>query len=501
MAHHLPSPSPTCLPPTGATRRDYSTPLPFTYAKQPTRTLHSTPHVAEGDEDQYYISQSNSVQPASSRQTRQEGPPPWEHNSRQSQPEPEAQRTVQQSSLMTVPPKPALMDGSSREESESAPTLNFSRPNLRSVPDSSRSTNTGFGRVFRDGVMHQMKRKGGVDYELVDGVSMDTHPASSTSTYGSNEPIPEIEARDINEIMVEPEHAYPPHDGDETQPSPAHSSHSSSSDGDQNLSPQWSGTSDSTSATSPSGASAVQDDPAAISPALVSRSIHNRDTVNLPVDPVVPPPSEAATPYAHAEGTRLAASCIGRKIELGVIKEEDSESLSNGQNLGAAPCPAVKGVKDEETVHHPALKHLLPSGMKARKHAESNHSPSRGTESRETPRPPRVLVGPGIGDDQHVYELEAANTQDTSDPSSPSRNGTMSETVAGSTSSDSSGGTDMAGAIHQKLSKAAHAIEEKVKKSVSFSPVEDVRFLTPSPSRLGEGTRREANQAYRNKLR
>jgi hypothetical protein len=70
-----------------------------------------------------------------------------------------------------------------------------------------------------------------------------------------------------------------------------------------------------------------------------------------------------------------------------------------------------------------------------------------------------------------------------SDSSSPTRVDTSSGSTAASSASSISNGP--LHHVHHGLSKVAHAVHDKVKKSVSFSPVDDVRLRTPSPSRSG----------------
>ncbi|EXJ94237.1 hypothetical protein A1O1_02630 [Capronia coronata CBS 617.96] len=486
----------------GASRRDYSTPLPFAYSRQPSR---AQPPPVVSDEDgktQRHAPQAGPVRPCVDPQAQEAwllSKPPSKQPVRAKKGGPEIVIPVRGPSLPGLSAKKVNRDKASQDAMMEPPALNISRPSLRtSGPVKSQQSESGLGKVFRDGVMHQMKRKGSVAYEHVDGVSMDTHPAASTSEYGTDEPIPEIEARDVNEIQRPAEYDYPIYDdSEEDHKSPARSPLSSASDRGDSPSRQWSGTSNSTSATSTSGESAAQTEQ--LSPLREQRSSHD-DSMQLYADAVIHATGSAA-PYAHLEGNSPVAAGAGRKVELDVIKEEDGESIYSGRG-DAAPSPAVKGVKDAECLTTGTLQHLLPSGAKAATEGKTANTDGRSIEGNGEQSPPRVLAAPGIGNDPHIYELEATSlTRESSDPSSPSRNGTLDESVADSASSESSRGTGLAGAVHHKISTAAHALEEKVKKSVSFSPVEDVRFLTPLPSRLGEGTRHDVNQAQRHRLR
>ncbi|KAL2419290.1 hypothetical protein ABEF95_001284 [Exophiala dermatitidis] len=488
-------------PPEGVPRRDYSTPLPFAYARESAKTRLSTQHPVHLEENLNHTLQPSGVRPGDVKLAPHEWPQLKEHSCRRERaPNPEIP-------VRTHRPTASATEKALRDNTLSAktPTFNFSRPQLgKSGPAPSNPTETGLGRVFRDGVMHQMKRKGRVAYEHVDGVSMDTHPAASNSEYDSNEPIPEIEARDINQIEPETEHdydtAYVEGQGDRT--SSARSSQSSKSANDDVPSRQWSGTSQSTSATSISDTIAPQGSNGVINPSFTMSNQTYGDAVHLFTGAVLPA-DKVASPYAHLEDDGAASSTSGRKIELGVIKEEDTESIAGGIGLDVAPSPAVPGVKPEESSTHQTLEHLLPMGANAREEAGTT-SPADSVEGGGgiRLRQPRVLAAPGIGHYPHVYELEAINaTRTNSDPSSPSRNGTADHSVADSVSSQSSRDTGVAHSVQKGISKAAHAIEEKVKKSVTFSPVEDVRFLTPSPNRLGGGGRHKANKLQSGKAR
>ncbi|KAL2438700.1 hypothetical protein ABEF95_013078 [Exophiala dermatitidis] len=486
-------------PPEGVPRRDYSTPLPFAYARESAKTQLSTQRPVHLEEIVNRPLQTSGPRPGDVEQAPHEWPQLREHARRRERvPKPEIP-------VRTYRPTVPATEKAVRDNTIPAktPACNFSRPHLgKSGPVPSHPTETGLGRVFRDGVMHQMRRKGSVAYEHVDGVSMDTHPAASNSDYDSNEPIPEIEARDINQIEPETEYGYAAYvegEGEGDRTSSARSSPASKSASDEVPSRKWSGTSQSTSATSTSDTTAPYGSNGVINPSFTMSDQTYGDGVHRGVLPA----DKLASPYAHLEDDGAASSSSGRRIELGVIEEEDAESLAGGNGVDAAPSPAVQGVKPEESSTLHTLEHLLPMGANAKKEAGAP-SPADSVEGGGELRlqQPRVLVAPGIGHDPHVYELEAINaTRTNSDPSSPSRNGTADDSVADSASSQSSRDTGVAHSVQKGISKAAHAIEEKVKKSVTFSPVEDVRFLTPSPNRLGGGGRHKASKLQSGKAR
>ncbi|EXJ84523.1 hypothetical protein A1O3_05192 [Capronia epimyces CBS 606.96] len=491
-------------PPGNDRRRNYSTPLPFEYAQHTPTAAPSKPHPVKDDESHCYFPPSRSVPLESRGHTQQQWLQPKEQ-ARVRQEDLKVQGSVQGTRLTTSPPETVSKDGPVPDQTNQALALRFSRPSPRSCgPVLSGSTESSLGRVFRDGVMHQMKLDGGVAYEHVDGVSMDGHPASSTSAYGSNEPIPEIEARDINEISRQPEHDYAVYDNtDANKQSEIKSPGSSISDNDKYPSRHSSGTSNSTSGTSISGINADHGDDNMIISPFRGECKDCGDTIHPSTGSDVPP-NEVAFPYAHVEDTRHIGSGLGRKIELGVITEEDGELPFNSDNLGATPFPMVHRATDADSQ---TGEHSLPLGAEAAQQDGTDPS-SQATPASADQFSPRNPVAPGIGDDQHIYELEASSlTRDNSDLSSRSRDGTVDASVTDSASSESSGTgrRGFLGEIHRGISTAVQvqAVEARVKKSVTFSPVEDVRFLTPSPSRPGGSgsVRHEANKIPRNRAR
>ncbi|KAK5211009.1 hypothetical protein LTR41_003621 [Exophiala xenobiotica] len=338
-------------------------------------------------------------------------------------------------------------------------------PPVPVIPDRHRPKKT----VSKDGVLAR-KSKANKEpvFEQVEGAKLDARPPSYSNSHNSEEVIPEIEASDIRSIPRQKVHLDWESSVVEDDASISSSRSQISEDGAASLS--WSRNSGSSSSTSTNTITKSYQHASA----EYSLSVDGRDVVGSPdqvpaLTNTLTTPEPSQTNDTGAVKSPPSGSTMTRKVDLAVIQEEDGESLVDGNNSAAAPPPVVKGVKDSDIDGRVSKLGIITSG-------QNGQASLRAAQS-----PPKVLSASGIGDDSHIYETVPEAS--ISDSSSPTRVDTSSgSTAASSASSISNGPLDH---VHHGLSKVAHAVHDKVKKSVSFSPVDDVRLRTPSPSRSG----------------
>ena len=333
-------------------------------------------------------------------------------------------------------------------------------------------------------------REKGPIYEKVDGVQMDTKPAN-TDEHGMEITLPEIEARDVREI---PERsAVRPSDSPDIESERGSSSASSftvpSSAASSGISPQlWSESSQSSSTASTENSSLrpYQHISKEYVPVIMEENdVHQQSIGSL--SQLEPPTSyDASTDSISELGDQQRSSSMMpparpvkvQKLPLDDISEESQDVSSISQESSdAAPAPIVKGVTDEEvTGKIPKTSTKLKQGILGALDSKFHND----TASARSESPPRVVATDGIGGDMNVYEFEAAV------PLEPSTNQTHMDTAYSSiysseTGSDKAAGSGLLGKVEHGISKAAHALHDKVRKNVTFSPVNDVRFMTPSP--------------------
>ncbi|KAJ9635052.1 hypothetical protein H2204_006007 [Knufia peltigerae] len=181
----------------------------------------------------------------------------------------------------------------------------------------------------------------------------------------------------------------------------------------------------------------------------------------------------------QAQRTRIG-SVISKTVGFAVIKEDNRGSVFGNPGLAAAPPPTVKGSKHAD--HLGGLSETNSEEDKIREKCASHHEVGL----------PAVLSTSGIGGNSHIYQTTSASlAQSSSSSSCPVVIDTNADTeVASSIGSAKMGPL---GHLHGGLSKAAHAMREKVKKNVSFSLVDNVRLRTPSPTRSSNGACRISN--------
>jgi hypothetical protein len=349
-------------------------------------------------------------------------------------------------------------------------------------------------------VRHIRRDKGPV-FEKVEGAVLDAKPAA-TGPFGQEMTIPEMEAQDVREIQ-----------DDQTED---RSSQSTSVEDYSTLS-SLSALSSMTSATSSSGrslqfSSTSPDSSSATSTHLSTPSpnqrVPQRDSTqgklpykhipvtympspvkdgdiayalnsqhDRPVHDVVVAPAgsytEVSTTAIEPYREPAAAPIEARSIPLAAIQEEQAVNphVEFDMTTDTAPTPIVKGISNKEVAGEPH--HSKLSALKERIAHATHSTPS--ADDNPTP-PPRTLLAAGTGDDKHVYELEAVSMPSQARPHSHTQQESPKET-----NNDEHGALSKLGL---GVSKASHAIHEKVKKTVTFNTVDDVRLMTPSPQRL-----------------
>ncbi|EXJ55641.1 hypothetical protein A1O7_08570 [Cladophialophora yegresii CBS 114405] len=337
------------------------------------------------------------------------------------------------------------------------------------------SDSVQFSRL-KEGRVHDNAQEEGPVYEKVDGVVMDTRPGDPAGTYAMEQTLPEIEAHDICEIQDRSTNRSAGSSPAEDFQATLSSSSTDSSRESSGASPQvWSGSSGSESTIStdtgvlkpyqhiskefmPSPMGECEDD-----------SQHNRSSRGT-CAPGISELDSGQTPWAELQS---AEPVTVQPSPLRVIVEQERSSVTNSRVSNPAPAPIVKGVSEGDIMGHPP-----GASVTAKKENEppTNFSAQDATSHGHLDSPPRVVGAAGIGGDGNIYELEAAA------PVKSGRNGTGFST----THDDHDGTVDEPNVLtklEHGISRAAHAVHLKVKKNVTFSPVDDVRFMTPSPYR------------------
>ena len=333
--------------------------------------------------------------------------------------------------------------------------------------------------VQEDRGPRKAQKKGPV-YEKVDGVVMDTRPGAATGPYDMEDTLPVIEAQDIRELppslATKDTSSLSSEDDQGTLPSLTSASSAESS----GVSPElWSESSGSSSTASTDNSipqpyqhmskqyvSLTENEDGMLGEAIGSQQ-------GMSYGAVVTDVPELHGKKAPSSLQHNTSPVVARKLPMDVIDEEERVPYSEDLASDGAPAPTIQGVKDEDVTVHKHKLHI-PSIFK---HDNVEHPPA--TSQDQSP-PTRVLASAGIGDDKHVYELEAAVPTEL--PANESTTSAASvDNNAGANETDDSHGHGLLDKVEHGVSKAVHALHEKVKKNVTFSPVNDVRFMTPSP--------------------
>ncbi|KAJ9613487.1 hypothetical protein H2200_003429 [Cladophialophora chaetospira] len=320
----------------------------------------------------------------------------------------------------------------------------------------------------------KVKDKGPI-FEKVEGVQLDTRPGGATGPYGMEETLPEIEAHDIRDIQarsaVNPTLQSDVEEDQGTLSSLTNGSRSDSS----GVSPQlWSESSGSSSTASTENSTMKPYQH--VSEEFMSSNEYDHGNLEQivgsdqgPVRPIsAADVSELDSRQGPSSPHKPAGPLKAHRLPLEVIDEESRSSVVGNEDIDAAPAPNVKGIKDEEVLgYSPHFLLATSDHAKATTLTKNTTSPVHDTSA------PRMLVAAGIGEDKHVYELEAAVPPDIKT--------SRSDTSADAAVADQNHGHGILDKVEHGVSKAVHALHEKVKKTVTFSPVNDVRFMTPSP--------------------
>lgn len=320
---------------------------------------------------------------------------------------------------------------------------------------------------------YMQPRDKGPRFEKVDGAVLDTRPGGATGPYGMEETLPEIEAHDIVDIPSKVALNGPAMVDAETDQGTLSSLTSASSTQSSGTGPQvWSESSRSTSSTASTDHSSPQpyqhvteeyrslnDD----DPEIFKQVMGSPQGVHLATSAAPSSLHSSQLQTSPQQPTKLVKA---EKLPLEVINEESRDSLVISEELDAATPPTVPGVKDEEvtvqTPNHASLKEkIMAPFTEHTKSADHDMSPTR------------VLGASGIGPDQHVYELEAAVPADVK----------MSRADIDENPSEVDAGHPhgLLDKVEHGVSRVVHALHEKVRKNVTFSQHNDVRFMTPSP--------------------
>ncbi|ETI21198.1 hypothetical protein G647_07542 [Cladophialophora carrionii CBS 160.54] len=326
----------------------------------------------------------------------------------------------------------------------------------------------------RGGLAHEDGQEEGPLYEKVDGVVMDARPGGSAGPYAMEQTLPEIEAHDIREIQDRSTNRSVGSSAAEDFQAPLSSSSTDSSRERSGASPQlWSESSGSVSTASTDNG--VLKPYQHISKEFMPSSMdereegrqHNKGSQGT-LPPGISELDSGQIPSAELQSTNAVTISPS---PLGVIGEEERKNVTNSRVLNTALVPNVKGVRDGEIMGH-----LPRASATARKISEPSmtSSPQHATSQSHLDSPPRVLGAAGVGGSGQVYELEATA------PLKPGNNGIKFSAPPvdhDSTVDEPNAFTK----LEHGISRAAHAVHLKVKKNVTFSKVDDVRFRTPSP--------------------
>ena len=171
------------------------------------------------------------------------------------------------------------------------------------------------------------------------------------------------------------------------------------------------------------------------------------------------------SPQSHSSQTTT------QKQQLDAISEEGQDDTTSSAD--AAPAPVVAGVKDEDVSKDaPKVTDKLKQGLASTLGLKSHKSEAHAHDASQ----PRMLAADGLGSDGHVYELEAPVPAEVSSSKGSIDHGT------GQARLDVPKEPSFLDKVEHGISRAAHALHDKVKKNVTFNPVNDVRFMTPSPN-------------------
>ncbi|OCT44870.1 hypothetical protein CLCR_05816 [Cladophialophora carrionii] len=324
------------------------------------------------------------------------------------------------------------------------------------------------------GHVHEDAQEEGPLYEKVDGVVMDTRPGESAGPYVMEQTLPEIEAHDIREIQDRSTNRSVGSSAAEDFQATLSSSSTDSSREGSGASPQlWSESSGSESTASTDNG--VLKPYQHISKEFMPSSMDEREDGRQhnkgyqgTLHPGISELDSRQTPSAELQSTNAVTI---PPSPLGVIGEEERSNVAHSRVSNTAPVPNVKGVRDVEIMGH-----LPRASATAKKESEPSmaSSPQHATSQSHLDSPPRVLGTAGIGGGGQVYELEATA------PLKSGNNGTKfsAPPIDHDSTVDE---PNVFTKLEHGISRAAHAVHLKVKKNVTFSKVDDVRFMTPSP--------------------
>ncbi|KAI1611196.1 hypothetical protein EDD36DRAFT_315486 [Exophiala viscosa] len=371
------------------------------------------------------------------------------------------------------------------------------------VPDIKQILSMNLNRYPEIPPRKQRRQKGPI-YEEVEGATLDARPASASNSKDPDEVIPEFEAADVREIPSKRPHltwessledddpsdqSYPPSTASRQTPSP----NTSRSAG--------SGSSNSTiGAINPRLHEAMGGQP--------SSSAHGSGAAELDGRPSNPresfTPSDVSDVASELSGESAPIQTQTRQLTLDSIVEEDGESVNQTALSAAAPSPAVPRATDADIAPEPRGIHKISSTLKSALSGSGEEPRHDDRSASQGNDPPKVVSIDGIGGDQHVYEM-IPETSNLPTPSNESGHSSISpmrvdtSTSSGGSSSASSANSGLFGHVKSGLASVTHAVHERVKKNVSFSPVDDVRFRTPSPgqSTIGAGSRRSSGEQRR----
>ncbi|KIW64172.1 hypothetical protein PV04_09125 [Phialophora macrospora] len=309
-------------------------------------------------------------------------------------------------------------------------------------------------------------------YEKVDGVVMDTCPGSSAGPYAMEQTLPEIEAHDICKIQDRSTNKSAGEPADEDARATPSSSLTDSTSRGSGASPQlWSECSGSSSTASTDNG--VPKPYRHLSKEFKPSAMDDREVrqqITASRSSFAPSISELVGQLPLAE-LRSANTATAHTVPVEVIDKEERRKIANSQFSNAAPALNVKQVRDGELLDPQSRP---PAAIKKESVAPMDSTPQDVTSHDHLILRHRKLGAAGTGGDGLVYELEAVG------PVKPSINSTSLFV----TYDDNDGPIDGPNAF-AKLEQAVHL---KVEKNVTFSPVDDVRFMTPSPHRLSMDT-------------
>ncbi|KAK4946682.1 hypothetical protein LTR10_014184 [Elasticomyces elasticus] len=356
------------------------------------------------------------------------------------------------------------------------------------VPDIKQIHSINMNRYPEIPPRKQRRQKGPI-FEEVEGATLDARPASGANDKDPNEVIPEFEAADVRTIPSKRAHLSWESSLEDEDPSdqpPSPSTASRQTDSPDTTRSAGSGSSNSTiGAINPKLHESMSGQP--------SSSIQGSGAAELDGRPSDPRDSLISSDVSDV-ASELSDSIV----------EEDGEAVNEAGRSVAAPSPAVPRATDAEIVPEPRGIHKISSTLKSALSGSGEGSRDEKSAAVQPQDPPKVVSIDGIGGDQHVYEMVPDMSNQVT-PSQESGHSSISPTrldtsnSSGGSSSASSAHSGLLGHVKSGLASVTHAVHERVKKNVSFSPVDDVRFRTPSPgqSTVGTGSRRSSAEQRR----